>query len=159
MPPATEWPKGVLQVVRGALFNLARCVTPRPGEGSAPDPEQPRHPHEDADPLGLILDALETFNTEVAEVHKRVRRLEVAGSAASARLARQVNDPLGPLFDALESINGELTGFAARLSRLEDTVFQAQFLPQPSRMANSSTAAATVRAALRLRARKAVSHA
>ncbi|MER7194813.1 hypothetical protein [Streptomyces flaveolus] len=151
MSPATEWPLANLQSVRGRLSNRARRVA-RLEACSAPGPDQPRRADEADHFFDAVLD-------EHHVVFKRLKHLEEKVLDSPTPPARQGNDPLGPLFDALEPIKGELTGFAARLARREDAAFQAQPLPRSPRLARSSSAAATVRAARGPRTRKAVSRA
>ncbi|MFH0246087.1 hypothetical protein ACGRHY_27555 [Streptomyces sp. HK10] len=158
MSPATEWSLAVLQSVRGRLSNLARRVA-RLEACSTPGPDQPRRSNEADEFFDAVLNALDAFNNEHRVVFKRLQRLEEKVLDAATPPVRQGSDPLGPLFDSLESINGELTGFAARLTRLEDAVFRAQPIPRSPRLARSSPAAATVRAARSRRIRKAVSRA
>ncbi|MFF8618645.1 hypothetical protein [Streptomyces sp. NPDC015350] len=155
MPPAIEWSLVVLQSVRGRLSNLTRRV----GRLEACATLGPDHPHSSSEAdafFDTVLDALDVFNNEHRVVFKRLKQLEEKILDAPTPPARQGN---GPLFDALESINGELTSFAARLARLEDAAFQDQPLPRSARLTRSSPAAATVRAALGRRIRKAVSRA
>ncbi|MEU6290239.1 hypothetical protein [Streptomyces sp. NPDC046988] len=159
MLPATEWSLVVLQSVRGRVSNLTRRVA-RLEACATPDPAQPRRSKEADDFCDAVLDALDAFNNEQRVVFKHLKRLEEALSAApTPPPVRRDSDPLGPLFDALESINDELTGFAVRLARLEDAAFRVRSLPRLPRLLSSSSAAATVRAARSLLARKAVSRA